>query len=522
MIEVESYLQGTWVGCGGRAVELVDPSTEATVGRVSAERLELGPVADHARRVGGPALRALTFAERGEILGALSKAIRAQREALIDVSVATSGTTRADAKFDIDGAIGTLAFYASLGAKLGQVRHLAEPVEQLGQDSRFFGQHVWLPRRGVALHINAFNFPAWGLAEKLATSILAGMPVITKPATSTSIVAYRVARAIVEANALPSGAFHFVVGSVTEFVEELGPQDVIAFTGSAETAAKLRSARSVRERSTRLNVEADSLNSAVLAPNVTPDDDVYRTFLRDVIKEMTQKTGQKCTATRRIFVPRALVDRVEEDLAAELGRVTVGHPALDEVRMGPLATRQQREDFRAGVASLVASGARVVFGSPTEVAPIGVPDGKGFFVSPVLLRADAPERADAVHEREVFGPCATLCPYDEVAGCVDLVARGGGGLVSTVYGDDRSLLEMLVTELGPHHGRLLIVSGKVADKTISPGLVLPSCVHGGPGRAGGGEELGGERGLRLYMQRTAVQGDRALLDKFFSRASAGA
>ncbi|MBN8614163.1 MAG: 3,4-dehydroadipyl-CoA semialdehyde dehydrogenase [Deltaproteobacteria bacterium] len=514
MIEVKSYLMGAWVA-GERKSDLLDPSTEAVVGSISADRPNLGAVLEHARSAGGPALRALTFAQRGVILKGLSKAIHTQREALIEVSITSGGTTRSDAKFDLDGASGTLAYYAALGAKLGETRLLSEPSEQLGQDSRFFGQHVWLSREGVALHVNAFNFPAWGLAEKLAVAILAGVPVITKPATSTSILAFRVAEAIVGANVLPAGAFHFVAGSVGDLVDQLGPTDVLAFTGSADTGAKLRGSRSVVGRSTRVNIEADSLNSAVLAPDVEPGDDVYRIFLRDVVKEMTQKTGQKCTATRRVFVPRGQADRVIEDLSAELSRVKIGHPGNDEVRMGPLATKQQRDDFRSGVAKLEASGARVVFGSATEVSPIGVPDGKGFFVAPVLLRADEPSKADAVHAHEVFGPCATVCLYDTADEAVALVARGEGGLVSTVYGDDRETLRTFIMGIAPYHGRLLVVSAKVADKTITPGLVLPSCVHGGPGRAGGGEELGGERGLRFYMQRTAVQGDRALLDKLF-------
>lgn len=514
MIEVKSYLMGAWVS-GERKLELIDPTTEEVIGSVSSERPDLLPVLRSARDVGGPALRARTFAERGAMLKALSKAIHAKREALIEVSLTSGGTTRSDAKFDIDGASGTLAYYAALGAKLGDTRLLGESAEQLGQDPRFFGQHVWLSREGAAVHINAFNFPAWGLAEKLAVAILAGMPVITKPATSTSVLAFRVAEAIVDAAVLPAGSFHFVAGSLGDLVEHLGPQDVLAFTGSAETGARLRGARSVVHRSTRVNIEADSLNSAVLAEGVEPGDDVYRVFLRDVAKEMTQKTGQKCTATRRIFVPRAIAARVEEDLCEVLGRVKVGDPGNDEVRMGPLATKQQLEEFRAGVAKLVAAGARIVHGSPTEVSPVGVPAGRGFFASPVLLRADDPERADAVHAHEVFGPCATLCPYDSTEAAVALVARGEGGLVSTVYGDDRETLRSLVLGISPHHGRVLVVSSKVADKTISPGLVLPSCVHGGPGRAGGGEELGGERGLRFYMQRTAVQGDRALLDKWF-------
>ncbi len=516
MIEVKSYLMGEWVSAA-RTSALLDPSTEEVLGTLSAERPDLRPALEHARSVGGPALRAASFAERGAMLKALSKAIHAAREALIEASIASSGTTRSDAKFDLDGASGTLAYYAALGAKLGDARTLSEPSEQLGQDSRFHGQHVWISRPGVALHVNAFNFPAWGLAEKLAVALLAGVPVITKPASSTAILAFRVAEVIIAAGVLPPGAFQFVAGSVGDLVDALGPNDALAFTGSAATAAKLRSAASIVERSTRVNIEADSLNSAVLGPDVGPDDDVYRTFVRDVVKEMTQKTGQKCTATRRIFVPRSLVDRVEQDLVGELERVRVGHPAHEGVQMGPLATKQQLDDFRAGIETLRASGARVVF-EVKALAPLGAPSGKGFFTGPVLLRADAPEAAEAVHAHEVFGPAATLCPYGSVEEAIALVARGEGGLVSTVYADDREVLRALVLGLAPYHGRVLVVSKKVADKTISPGLVLPSCVHGGPGRAGGGEELGGERGLRFYMQRTAIQGDRALFDRLLEPA----
>ena len=515
MITLESYLGGAWVKGNGAATKLLSPVTEETLAETSTGGLDMGAALAHARTVGGPALRAMTFAERGAMIKALQKALSAQRDALLDCSVSTCGTTRSDAKFDVDGAIGTLAYYAELGAKLGATRVLPEPAEQLTKSARFFGQHVWTSREGVAVHVNAFNFPAWGLAEKLAVSLLAGVPVISKPATSTALLAYRIAQALVGANVLPNGAFSFVAGSTGDLLDQLGPQDVLAFTGSADTAAKLRRTRGAIERSVRVNVEADSLNSAVLGSDVEPGSELYAAFMRDVAREMTQKTGQKCTATRRIFVPAAVIDRVQEDLAAQLATIKVGDPANDEVRMGPLATKQQLDDFRAGIAKLVASGARVVHGSATECATVGVPAGKGYFVSPMLLCADAPSAALAVHAHEVFGPSATLMPYTEASELVKLVAMGEGGLVASVYSDDRALLETVLLGIAPWHGRLLVSSSKVADQAIPPGMVLPSCVHGGPGRAGGGEELGGERGLRFYMQRTAIQGDRALLDKLF-------
>jgi oxepin-CoA hydrolase/3-oxo-5,6-dehydrosuberyl-CoA semialdehyde dehydrogenase len=520
MITVKSYLVGEWVSGRGAGTAVIDPSTENAIATASSEGLDLEAALGWGRKTGGSHLRALTFAERGVILKALSKAVHGAREALIECSIESGGTTRSDAKFDIDGASGTLAFYANLGAKLGETTYLTEPSEQLTQSTRFVGQHVLTTRPGIALHVNAFNFPCWGLAEKLAVALLAGVPVMSKPATSTSLLTFRMVEAMVAANVLPEGALQLVCGSVRDLVEKLEPEDVLAFTGSADTGAKLRGAKSVVARSVRLNIEADSLNSAVLAPGAGPGDEVFRAFIRDVTKELTQKAGQKCTATRRIFVPRDVLDEVQVALVEELSHLKVGSPLLDEVRMGPLATAQQLADFKSGLGKLVESGAKIVLGGVERPKTIGIDDGKGYFVAPTLLVADQPDTANAVHEHEVFGPSATLMPYTDAAHAVALVARGQGGLVCSVYGDDRETLKALVQGIAPFHGRILIGSSKVADQMITPGMVLPSCVHGGPGRAGGGEELGGERGLRFYMQRTAIQGDRALIEKLFETPKA--
>ena len=513
MITLKSYLKGEWVAGQGPGATLVNPTTGEGVATTSTEGIEFGPAVAHAREVGGPALRAMTFAERGAMLKVISKAIHTHRDALIDASILNAGTPRSDAKFDIDGASGTLAYYASLGKRLGDTRELTEESEQLMQGARFHGRHVWVSRPGVAVHVNAFNFPAWGMAEKAAVALLAGVPVITKPATATALLSFRIMELIVETGVLPRGAMQLVSGSAGDLLSHIGPQDAFAFTGSSQVGRKLRGLDNVLSSSARVNVEADSLNAAVLAEDAS--DDTYQMFLRDVVKEVTQKSGQKCTAVRRVFVPASRIDRVQEDLGERLGQLIVGDPAHKDVRMGPLATAQQLTDYRAGVETLLAAGARVVYGSATEVELVDADASEGFFVGPLLLRADEPGSADAVHEHEVFGPCATLMPYTSADEAVELVARGGGGLVASVYGDDRELLRGLVVGLAPFHGRILMGSKKVADQAISPGLVLPSCVHGGPGRAGGGEELGGERGLRFYMQRCAVQGDRALLDKFF-------
>ena len=361
------------------------------------------------------------------------------------------------------------------------------------------------------MHVNAFNFPAWGLAEKAATALLAGMPVITKPGTSTAHVAHRMMEIFVEEKLLPEGALSFIGGSSGDLLGMLGGQDVIAFTGSSITAAKLREGRSVLREGAHINVEADSLNAAVLGADVEEGSDVWHLFIGDVVREMTQKTGQKCTAIRRVYVPKDKVEAVLAQLGERLAAVKVGDPAREEVTMGPVATAQQIKDVREGVKKLEAC-ASIVFGSTTEVAAIGVAAGKGFFTTPVLLRGDHPTAGDAVHSHEVFGPVATVMPYEGVAQVAGLVAAGGGGLVTSTYSDDKDFIRSLVLALAPFHGRLTIGSAKVAGQSLPPGMALPQLLHGGPGRAGGGEELGGRRGMALYMQRTALQGDRALIE----------
>jgi oxepin-CoA hydrolase/3-oxo-5,6-dehydrosuberyl-CoA semialdehyde dehydrogenase len=516
MITLKSWLCGGWrEGDGGEAT-LVNPATGAPVARCSTRGLDLQAALAYARDVGGPALRALTFAERGALLKRMSTALHEAREQLVEASTLNNGATRGDAKFDVDGAIGTLAYYAKLGADLG-ARHgdrtfLVEgPAEPLTRAPRFCGYHVWTSRTGVALHINAFNFPAWGFAEKAACAILAGVPVITKPATSTALTTFRAIEILVDKAGLPDGALQLVCGSVGDLVDHLLPEDVVAFTGSADTGAKLRASRSVVERSTRINIEADSINSAVLGPDVEPGSDTWHMFVRHLATEITQKSGQKCTATRRIFVPRDRADALQEALIEKLAAIRVGNPADEGVDMGPLATAQQLQDAHRGLALLGEDGAKLVYG--TTANPVG---NAGFFLGPCLLRHDAPERARAVHAHEVFGPVSTLLPWDAAAGApavAALVARGEGTLVCSVYSDDKDFVGGFLLASATWTGRVLVGSAKIADQATTPGMVLPSCIHGGPGRAGGGEELGGERGLRFYMQRTAVQGDRALLDR---------
>jgi oxepin-CoA hydrolase/3-oxo-5,6-dehydrosuberyl-CoA semialdehyde dehydrogenase len=514
MAALQSYLEGRWQAGSGPGTALVDPSTEETLGSASAASLDRGAALRHARAVGGPALRAQSFAQRGAALAALAKAIHARREALIELSIAHAGSTRGDAKFDLDGATGTLAAYAALAAELPTSAHLPDgPALQLGRSPRFVGQHVRVARRGVAVHVNAFNFPAWGQCEKLACALLAGMPVLEKPGTPTAAVAEAVARAIVESGALPEGAYSFLCGEAGDLLDHVGPQDVVAFTGSSATARGLRAHRAFVEHGARLNVEADSLNAAVLGPDVQPGSEAFDLFVRDVQREMTQKSGQKCTATRRVLVPQASVGAVVEALVEGLAAIKVGDPRDESHRMGPVTSASQLADVQAGIRRLASAG-QVATGGADRLG------SRGYFLRPTLV-VGRDAHAPVFHAEEVFGPVASVLPWSgDPAEAAALVAAGGGSLVTSVYSDDRRWPAELALELAPWSGRVYLGSARMAEHGTGPGVALPSLVHGGPGRAGGGEELGGLRGLHLYMQRTAVQGFTALIEGALGAAGA--
>lgn len=519
MIELESFLKDQWQRGTGKGSALFNPSTEEALGTSSTEGLDFAGALHHARTVGGPALRNATFAQRGEMLRALSRAIHAHRDELIGLAIANGGNTRGDAKFDIDGASLTLAAYADVAPTLGEGTVLVDGDDiQLGRTPRLFGRHLFTSRHGAAVHINAFNFPAWGMAEKAAVALLAGMPVVSKPATSTALVAWRLAKIMVEANVLPPGAFQFVAGNPGDLLSHLTGQDVLAFTGSSGTGTTLRTMKSVVASSVRVNVEADSLNAAVLGPDVEAGSDLMNLFLGDVVRDATQKAGQKCTAIRRVYVPKDRLGDLIEAVRERLAAVKVGDPAREDVTMGPVATAQQQKDVVAGMASFAKHG-RFVLGGGDRGTALGVPDGKGYFVAPSLLVAEQPSGSDPIHNHEIFGPSLTLMPYDGTAEhAAALVTAGGGGLVSSVYSDDKEFVRRAVLAIAPFHGRVSIGSSKIVGQAIPPGTVLAQLVHGGPGRAGSGEELGGKRGLAFYMQRTAVQGDRALLDLLSKRS----
>lgn len=517
MKQLASYVSGAWTKGSGAPTDLLNPCTEEVVAQTGTEGIDFSGALAHARDKGGPALREMTFAQRGECLASMAKVVTDAREELLALAMENGGNTRKDAKFDVDGASFTLAHYAELGKEIGDHRILADgDALQVGRTKRLAGQHIWTPRRGVAVHVNAFNFPAWGLAEKAAVALLAGMPVVTKPATATAVVAHRMMELFVEAGAVPEGALSLVCGGAGDLLSHLQSQDVLAFTGSGQTAEVLRRLEGVVGHSVPINVEADSLNAAVLGPDVDLSGETFQLFLADVVRDMTQKTGQKCTAIRRVFVPTERMDEVADAISERLSGIVVGNTADASVRMGPVTSKKQLDDVRGGIARL-AEVTDSVFGGLGEVEPAGAPSGKGFYVGPVLRRCMNPGEVSAIHDREVFGPMATLCAYDGSAGeAASLVALGRGGLVTSVYSDDRTFLTTIVPELAPYHGRLYLGSEKVASQSPGPGTVLPMLLHGGPGRAGGGEELGGARGMRFYQQRTAVQGDATILKALVS------
>ena len=516
MKNVRSYAGGEWYDAkGDQGVELRDPSTEESLARVSAQGLDMAQMVQHSRIQGGAALRELTHEGRGELLIGMSKAIHSIREELLDLSMKSCGTTRKDSKFDIDGASGTLYHYGALGQELGNGSFLEDGAgEQLGRSSVFWGRHARVPRNGVAVHINAFNFPAWGFAEKAAAAILAGMPVVTKPASSTCLVTERCIEAIVDSGVLPDGVLSLICGSVGDLFDHLNEQDVVAFTGSANTGLKIRSHGNLLARSIPVNIEADSLNAAFLADDVEPGSETWNLMIREVAREVTQKSGQKCTAVRRIFVPEGRRDHFVESFLEELASRVTGSPYDETVNMGPLATEDQLNSVIEGIGQL-REVAEVIHGNGLRCDGIGADPGRGYFVSPTLLEARDEGGADVIHDLEVFGPVSTLCRYDgSSASAACLNSRGAGTLVSSIYSDSDEWVHDFLRRGGSYSGRFYLGSEKMAPQAPGSGLALPSSLHGGPGRAGGGAELGGLRALDLYSQRIALQGSKRTVETF--------
>lgn len=511
-MKLVNYVCGRMIEGTGEGIPLVDPVTGDELVRVSAEGLDLAAALDFARREGGAALRRMTYEERAAILGRIADLLMEHRDAYYEISLKNSGSTVADAAFDVDGAIFTLKTYARLGRSLGSARYLKEGNRvPLAKTEIFQGQHFLMPMRGVAVFINAFNFPAWGLWEKAAPALLSGMPIMVKPATPTAWLAQRMVADVVAAGVLPVGAINIVCGQARDLLDHVHESDVVSFTGSAETADAIRTRHAIRTNAVRVNVEADSVNSAILGPDAVPGSPEFELAVKEIMREMTIKAGQKCTAIRRIFVPVDHARSLSEVVAAKLAEIPVGNPRNKDVRVGPLINKAQQAAAFAGLDKL-RQEAEPIFGGDEKFVPIDADPAVSAFVQPTLLFCDKPSAARNVHEIEVFGPVATILPYADDDELIEMVRRGRGSLVCSIYSGDAAFLADVVSEIIDLHGRVMVVDTKVGSQHTGHGNVMPTCLHGGPGRAGGGEELGGLRALALYHRRHVVQAGATLLD----------
>ncbi|MEX8517029.1 MAG: phenylacetic acid degradation bifunctional protein PaaZ [Leptothrix sp. (in: b-proteobacteria)] len=511
---LQSFIAGCWIG-QTPGTSLRSAVNGEHVAHTHAELPDFAEALAFARRQGRAGLLALDFQQRSGALKALAKYLMAHKEALYAVSAHT-GATRADSWIDIEGGAGTLFAYASIGSNelpSGNVLHEG-PAMPLGKKGGFAGTHILVPRGGVAVHINAFNFPIWGLLEKFAPSFLAGMPCIVKPASATSYLAEAAMRLIEQSHILPAGALQLIIGGTGDLLDRLDGPDIVTFTGSADTAARLRVQPNLVRQSVPFNAEADSLNCAILAPDVTPDDEEFDLFVKEVAREMTTKAGQKCTAIRRAIVPRRHIDALAEKLRARLAKVAVGDPSVEGVRMGALASRDQQRDVAERVALLRESAELVCggqLGGEGGFMPLGQGTEAGAFFAPTLLLCRDPHGTAAVHDVEAFGPVSTLMPYDELDEAVQLAARGRGSLVGTLVTRSPQIAAQAIPQLAAWHGRFLVLDREAAVESTGHGSPLPQLKHGGPGRAGGGEELGGLRAVKHYLQRAAVQGSPTML-----------
>jgi oxepin-CoA hydrolase / 3-oxo-5,6-dehydrosuberyl-CoA semialdehyde dehydrogenase len=507
---LQSFIAGRWIGKQA-AGALKSAINGKTVFHAHADTIDFSESLTYARRAGVASLLAMDFQERAARLKALGAYLIERKEQLYAISHHT-GATRTDSWIDIEGGSGTLYAYASMGAgelPSGNIVHEG-PAIPLGKKGSFAGTHILVPRGGVAVHINAFNFPIWGLLEKFAPTFLAGMPCIAKPATATSYLTEAMVRMLNESGLLPEGALQLVIGGTGDLLDRLDGQDVVTFTGSADTAARLRANANLIAKSVPFNAEADSLNCAILASDVTPDDEEFDLFVKEVAREMSVKAGQKCTAIRRAIVPRKHLDAVAERLAARLAKIAVGDPSVEGVRMGALASKAQQADVAERVA-LLSAGNEIVFGEKNGFKPMGEDTAEGSFFAPTLLLCRDGSANSAVHDVEAFGPVSTLMPYDDIEHAIELSSRGKGSLVSTLVTRDPGVAARVVPAIAAWHGRVHILDREAAAESTGHGSPLPMLKHGGPGRAGGGEELGGVRAVKHYLQRAAVQGSPTML-----------
>lgn len=514
---VESFAAGTWIAPDTSSRPIFDAVTGAEIAVAGSSALPVQNMLDYAKSKGGPALRAMTFHQRAKLLKALALYINERKQQLYDISFST-GATQSDHMIDIDGGIGTMFVYASKGRRElpDSNIYLDGNLEQLGRTGSFMGQHVATSLQGVAVHINAFNFPVWGMLEKFAPTLLAGVPTIVKPATATCYVTELCVRMMLESGLLPEGSLQLVTGGLGDMLNHLTCQDVVAFTGSASTALKLRSTPNLLANSVRFTAEADSLNASILGPDVQPGTAEFDLFVKEVQREMTAKAGQKCTAIRRILAPENVVDGLIDALKARLGKTTIGHPKSDGVRMGALVSNEQKDDVLEKVA-MFRQEAELVHGNPDEFAIVDADAQSGAFLPQMLFHCSNPDTASVLHNTEAFGPVSTIMPYRDLDHAVELANRGGGSLVTSLVTRDGDTARQVVLGAGAFNGRIYINNADSMAESTGHGSPMPHMVHGGPGRAGGGEELGGIRGVMHYMQRTAVQGSPDILTAIGSK-----
>jgi oxepin-CoA hydrolase/3-oxo-5,6-dehydrosuberyl-CoA semialdehyde dehydrogenase len=505
MKRIPNYIMGQWLEHSGEGYIQYNAITGEAISTVGSEGLDFAAMADYARKVGNPALRKMTFHQRGQMIKALALYLLELKKKYYVVS-AMSGATRADSWIDIEGGIGTLFAYASLRRKFpNQPFYVDGETAPLSKEGTFVGHHIMVPKRGVAIHLNAFNFPIWGMLEKLAVNFLAGMPAIVKPAEQTSYITQVMVEDIVASGILPEGALQLVCGSGVGILDPVMSQDIVTFTGSAHTGAFLKTLPSIINNAVPFNMEADSLNCSVLGPDAEPGTEEFDLFIKEVRKEMTVKSGQKCTAIRRIIVPEHLVDAVQAALSKQLASTTLGDPSVEGVRMGPLATREQVEEVKSKVKELSLEG-QIVYGSLDDFEVVGADKNKGAFMAPILMVNNNPFQNLKVHNIEAFGPVSTVMPYKNLDEAIELAQMGKGSLVTSIATFDDKIAKEFVLGAATHHGRILVLNRESAKESTGHGSPMPLLTHGGPGRAGGGEEMGGMRGVMHYLQRTAIQG----------------
>ena len=510
MVKLENFVTGKWITGDGDGQVLSNAVTGVEIARATTKGLDFGAILEYGRKLGNPSLRQMTFPERGRMLRALAIHLQNQVGKFYPISYKT-GATKADSWIDLEGGIGNLFSYASLRRKFPDETFFLDGESlNLSKAHTFIGQHIMVPKEGVAVHINAFNFPVWGMLEKIAVNLLAGVPAIVKPATLTSFLTEAVVKEIIASGVLPAGALQLICGSAGDILDQLHSQDTVTFTGSASTGLLLKSNANLLRENIPFTMEADSLNCIVLGEDVEPDMPEWDIFIKEVRNEMTAKAGQKCTAIRRIFVPRNKMEDVAKALSQVLSKTSIGNPENEKVRMGPLAGQIQREEVKSQVQKLLASS-QIIYGSLDSVQVIDANAERGAFISPLLLVNEKPFATEETHSVEAFGPVSTLMPYSNMAEVIDLSKKGKGSLCSSIVTSDPILAKKYVLGAATHHGRILVLNRQCAKESTGHGSPLPSLVHGGPGRAGGGEEMGGIRGVKHYMQRVAIQASPSII-----------